>query len=159
MHKRHPLPKSISKIKVVPDEWSLLMHRVLKEPESSLFKISIFPPGILWNDSARRELALRMMNWHAPLATTFYTHSFSWELNICFTIITCSLILSFHKACACIFGFLLWKTVMLMFIMLHLLHSNRRYFPKTWLLQTGDLMAQTSRNLKLKSWSEAQNLK
>lgn len=125
---------------------------VFQEPESSLYKISIVFPlefcGMILpvERMSLKNDELACSPWQLHFTCTILIVN----LNICFTVIACNLILSFHKICACVVGFLLWESVTLMFIMLHVLYSNRHYFPKTRLLQTGDLMVQNSRNLKLK---------
>lgn len=156
-----------------PPAWELLKDQdgpwwiklnlgtVFKEPESSLFKISIvFPLELCGMILPVERMSLKNDKLAcSPWQLRFTCTILIVNLNICFTVFALNLILSFCKACACIVGFGLWESLTLMFIMLHVLHSNRHYFPKTRLLQTGDLMAQNSSNLKLKSRSEAQKLK
>lgn len=137
-------------------EWALRnrawLSTVLTEPESSLCKTSTPSPnsGTVWNDAAYVESRLKeWWTWMFSLAI-FYKHYFSCEFKY----------LLYHRHLQFVIrkvllAFLLWKSITLMFIMVSLLHSNRRYFPKTWLLQAWDLMVQNLRNLKLKSWSEA----
>lgn len=91
------------------------------------------------------------------LAITFYKHYFSCEFKYLLyhrllqfnTVISQRLCLHFG-----VFIFLLWKS-MLVFITVRLLHSNRCSFPKTWLLQTWDLMAQKPQEFKIEITTEA----
>ena len=139
----------------------LKLCTVFKEPESSVFKISIVSPlelcGMILpvERMSLKNDELACSPWQVHFTRTISIVS----LNICFTVVACSLRLSLRKACARVVGFLPRESVTLTFITLHVLHSKRHYFHKTRLLQTGDLMAQNSSNLKLKSRAEAQKLK
>lgn len=84
--------------------WKACLCTVLKEPESSLFKTSIpsLHSGTAWNDAAIENCSLKNDELErSPWRWYFISTILAVNLNICFTIVTCSL--SFHKGFACIF--------------------------------------------------------